>query len=124
MQDVDHRGIVLTEQVDIDWLRNLNPQRFMKFIKFTIDPNSEKVCVGMEAHRNGGSVLGNGTSDYVNTLYGGNLFYDTNIVEWESGLNVRHNIKIGLEANQNPRFLTDKDTIERLERILRIWVNY
>ena len=125
--DIDSRGILLTKQVDLDWLKQQEPQFFQEYIKFIIDINSREVCVGMKVHRDGCSMLSNPRAtkvEYIdNSVYGGNLFYEASSVVWESGLNMRYNIK-NKTLGKNPRILVDDKFIEELEGILRMWVEF
>jgi len=44
--NIDPRGILLTEKVDVAWLKMLKPQYFKDFIKFDILPEENKVFLG------------------------------------------------------------------------------
>ena len=125
--EIDSRGILLTKPVDLDWLKQQEPQFFQEYVKFIVDVNSNEVCVGMKVHRDGCAMLSNSRAiktEYIdNNIYGGNLFYDSSSVVWESGLNMRHNIK-NKTLGKNPRILVDEKSIEKLEAILRKWVKY
>ena len=50
--EVGKLGIILTDNVDIDWLRSLTPRHFEDYVKFVVNPNTNQVCVGMQVHRN------------------------------------------------------------------------
>jgi len=120
---IDHRGTLLTNKVDIEWLRKLEPQFFERerMIKFTISLSGKRVCVGMRAHQDCSHIIGNGKINLLD-LYGGNIYYDTNEVEWQSGLNVEQNIKNIKSFSGNARFITDQKTIDILYPILKQWV--
>lgn len=116
---VDPRGVLLTSKVDIEWLKNLEPQYFGDFIKFVIYPEKEYVFVGMQIHAHANGLL-DGKANTREKLYGGNLFYDGHI-EWESGLNMFHNERMKLSPT-NYRFIEDSETISMLNKIFRKWV--
>lgn len=115
--DISNRGIILSENVDIEWLRSLNPQYFNDYIKFVIDVDNNRICVGMEIHRDCEITLGSS----LTSIYGGNLYFDGHIV-YESTLNIPHNIsQKGFRGN--PRIIVDPETTEMLDVILKSWIN-
>ena len=117
---IDPRGILLTEQIDITWLKKLEPQFFKNFIKFDILPEENKVFFGMQIHSHANGLLG-GLQETREKLYGGNLFYEPVKIVWESGLNLFHNNKLGA-THDDLRLIVDKATIQRLDVILQKWV--
>jgi len=118
---IDPRGILLTEKIDVAWLKNLEPQYFKDFIKFDILPEEDKVFFGMQIHSHTNGLLG-GTRETREKLYGGNLFYEPVNIVWESGLNLFHNDKLGA-TYRDLRVIADKSTIQMLDAVLRKWVN-
>lgn len=67
---IERRGVILTDNVDIDWLKSLEPQFFSDFIKFVVNPKTNKVCIGMSVHACCMPEMGDNKE-----LLGGNLFY-------------------------------------------------
>jgi len=117
---IDPRGILLTEKVDVEWLKKLEPQYFKDFIKFDILLEENKVFVGMQIHSHANGLLG-GSQETREKLYGGNLFYEPLKIVWESGLNLFHNNKLGA-MHSDLRIIEDKATIQLLNTVLRNWV--
>jgi len=114
--EISSRGIILTDNVNIDWLKALTPQYFSDYIKFVIDVETTRVCVGMEIHRD--CEVSFDTN--LDNLYGGNLYFDGHII-YESTLNVSKNKeKKGFRGN--PRIITDEKDIEMLNAILFSWI--
>ena len=118
--EIDIRGILLTQKVNLQWLKDLSPQHFEDFIKFVIYPEQENVFIGMQIHSHANGLL-DGKESTRQKLYGGNLFYDGH-VEWESGLNVFHNERLNLTPS-NFRFIEDKETLICLNKILNKWID-
>lgn len=115
--NINDRGIILTDNVDIDWLKKLEPQFFPDYIKFVINPESNRVCVGMEVHRDCEVNMGN-----IDDLYGGNIFFENSEVIYESTLNISHNKSIR-KFRGNPRIINDEETVQMLDAILKSWIN-
>lgn len=110
-------GVLLTDNVDPQWLRDCSPRYFDKYIKFTVDPINNQIVIGMQVHRNGKALLKADEKD----LLGGNIFFDDLHVEYESGLNEPINERIGTESD-DLRIVTDPDIIERIDNVLKSWV--
>ena len=117
--EIDIRGVLLTQKVNIDWLKELEPQHFNDFIKFVVYPDQEQVFIGMQIHSHANGLLG-GKEITRQKLYGGNLFFDGH-VEWESGLNMLHNERLNLSPS-NYRYIEDTDTLFMLNQILLKWI--
>ena len=79
----DQRGIILTDNVDLDWLNSLTPRFHSDYVKFVVDTKTNRVVVGMDVHADAQALLG----AEENTLYGGNIYKDGTIV-YSSTLNV------------------------------------
>jgi hypothetical protein len=117
---IDPRGILLTDKVDIAWLKKLEPQYFKDFIKFDILLEENKVFFGMQIHSHTNGLLG-GTAETREKLYGGNLFFEPVKIVWESGLNLFHNNKLGA-THSDLRLIEHKPTIKLLDAVLQNWV--
>ena len=124
----DQRGIILTDNVDLDWLNSLTPRFHSDYVKFVIDTKTNRVVVGMDVHADAQALLG---AD-EDTLYGGNIYRDGHIV-YSSTLNVDKSLsakkKPGLfqklfhtDNSNNPRIVTNKDIIEQINAVLFAWV--
>ena len=128
----DQRGIILTDNVDLEWINSLTPRYHKEYVKFVVDMQNNKVVIGMDVHADAEMLLG--TS--VDYLYGGNIFQDGHIV-YQSTLNVDKNIRLQHETKQkgpfgfltknkqrsdNMRIITDKETIAYINTVLLEWV--
>ena len=124
----DQRGIILTDNVDLDWLNSLTPRFHSDYVKFVVDTKTNRVVVGMDVHADAQALLG----AEENTLYGGNIYKDGTIV-YSSTLNVDKSLsakkKTGLfqrlfhsEKSDNPRIVTNKDLIDEINAVLFAWV--
>lgn len=127
---VPRQGIILTDTVDLAWLKSLEPQFYEDFIKFVVDTNTTRVCVGMDIHRDCAVLDGINVIDPDNSdnLYGGNIFFEDGHIEYSSPLNVSKNIKNHSEGvlrkkfRGNPRIISDKDDIEMINNLLKPWI--
>lgn len=121
---IDRRGLLLTEYVDMAFLKQLEPQFFRSdgYVKFVIDEKTQSVVVGMEIHRDCIEILASQRDYELNFdesgVWGGNLYYDGRIV-WTSTLNINKNIRELKKWGSNPREISDTDTIDRLTSILK-----
>lgn len=115
--NIPRYGVLLTDNVDKDWLRSCTPRYFDNYIKFTVDPINNQIVLGMQVHRNARALL---KSDETNLL-GGNIFFDDLHVEYESGLNEPVNEVVGTESD-DLRIVTNKDVIEKIDNVLKAWV--
>lgn len=107
----DRRGKILSDNVDLDDLKKIQPQFFPDFIKFVINPKINKVNVGMAVHASCLPEMGD-----KNDLIGGNIFFEDGHVVWESTLNVMK----GKEHDPaNRRIITDKESIKDFELTLK-----
>lgn len=116
-ENIPRYGVLLTDNVDADWLRSCSPRYFDDYIKFTVDPPNNKVVIGMQVHRNGRALL----ESEEDKLLGGNIFFDDLHIEYESGLNELVNQEVGTESD-DLRITTDPDVIERIDNVLKAWV--
>jgi hypothetical protein len=113
----------------MDFLRELTPKYAgTELIKFIINIKTQQVAVGMLMHVDGLELVGiDKDSDGVGIVFGGNLYYDNNFVQWSSKLNAFYNMEVyktDIKSDVNPRILLGKDKIEELEEILRLWISY
>lgn len=113
----DHRGILLTDNVDLEWLKQIEPRYFPDYVKFTIDKNTNKICVGMEVHKDC-ELCDAGKTDGI---YGGNIYFDDGHIVYSSTLNVDKNLKNG-QRPENMRIIEDEPTIEVIDSVLKAWV--
>lgn len=109
-------GIILTDNVNMDWLRQLSPRHFDDYVKFVVNPKTNKVSVGMQVHRNCAEEMGP-----EDELLGGNIFFDDSHIEYESTLNVKPNMEIG-SWGETPRVIADQDLIQKVDNVLKAWV--
>lgn len=114
--NVGKLGIVLTDNVDMEWLKTLQPRHFQDYVKFVVNPSSNQVCVGMLVHRNCCEQMGSETE-----LLGGNIFFEDGHIEYESTLNVQRNLEAG-EWGETPRVITDPGMIQQVDAVLKAWV--
>ncbi len=127
----DQRGLILTDNVDLNWLNSLTPRYHKEYVKFVVDMKNNKVAVGMDVPADA-QVLLDVPEEY---LYGGNIFSDGKIV-YQSTLNVDKNLELlkkekrigifGLFKKkphvENMRIISDKETISYINRVLFAWV--
>lgn len=125
---IDRNGLLLTHSVDIDYLKDLEPQFFENegYIKFVIDEKTESVVVGMEIHKDCIDILASQreyeTNFDTSTVWGGNLYYDGRII-WTSTLNNTKNIQLK-EWGSSPREISNSEVIDRLSVILRKKISF
>ena len=129
----DQRGVILTDNVDLEWINSLTPRYHKEYVKFVVDMKNNVVVVGMDVHADAEILLDAGTED----IYGGNIYRDGHIV-YQSTLNVDKNIRLyGDEEEQgvffglfrrnkkkpdNMRIIIDKETIDYINTVLLSWV--
>jgi hypothetical protein len=115
------RGIVLTDNVNLSWLRLVTPKFHPNYIKFVINIKTNKVCVGLDVHKDAQVIL----SDSDEPLFGGNIYFNDGSIIYESTLNVSKNIKSGWFKTHpgNPRIITDPKLIESINNVLLTWVD-
>ena len=83
----DQRGIILTNNVDLEWLNSLTPRFHSDYIKFVVDTKTNRVVVGMDVPADAQVLLGADEK----TLFGGNIYRDGTIV-YSSTLNVEKSL--------------------------------
>lgn len=126
--NIDRNGLLLTERVDMQFLKELEPQFFINegYIKFVIDEKTDSVVVGMEIHKDCIEILASRREYETNfdfePVWGGNLYYDGHIV-WTSTLNNTKNIRLR-EWGDSPRELVNKEIIARLTVILKSRIDF
>lgn len=111
----DRRGIILDKNVGLDDLKSFEPKFFPDFIKFVINPKTNKVNIGMAVHAACLPEMGD-----KDDLIGGNIFFNDGHVVWESTLNINK----GKEHDpNNRRIVVDEESIEQFNQTLKAWVN-
>ena len=115
------RGIILTDNVNLEWLRELTPMFHPNFVKFVINKENNKVAVGMNVHKDAQILLGANSEE---NIYGGNIFLKDGSIVYESTLNVDKNIKSKWFKKHpgNPRIITDPELIAEINSVLLAWV--
>ena len=113
----DNRGLVLKDNVDLEFLKNLEPQFFSDYIKFVVNLEINQVCVGMSLHAS--SLIS--VPENKDNLLGGNIFFEDGHIEYNSTLNVNINTK-NKKFKGNPRIITDQNLINRINLVLFAWV--
>lgn len=114
--EVGKLGVILTDNVNLEWLKNLSPRHFDDYVKFVVNPQTNQVCVGMQVHRNCSEQMGP-----EEELLGGNIFFDDGHIEYESTLNVKRNLDAG-KWGDTPRVITDENLIQQVDNVLKAWV--
>ncbi len=137
MNSIDHhvtdqRGIILTDNVDLEWIRKLEPRYHKEYAKFVVDMKKNKVVIGMDVHADAKMLLDSPEED----LYGGNIYFDDGHIVYQSTLNVDKNAAIAnkgpskglfgfLKRNKRPdnmRIIEDRETINYINTVLLEWV--
>ncbi len=129
----DQRGVILTDNVDLEWINSLTPRYHKEYVKFVVDMKNNIVVIGMDVHADAEILLDAGIED----IYGGNIYTDGHIV-YQSTLNVDKNLKLyGNEEEQtgflglfrkkkkrpdNMRIIIDRETIDFINTVLLSWV--
>ncbi|MCQ2752069.1 MAG: hypothetical protein MJ189_03110 [Coriobacteriales bacterium] len=112
----DNRGIILSDNVNFDFLKSITPRQMPDFIKFDVNITQNKVAVGMAVHK---------CCDIVrqgDTVYGGNIFFEDGHIVYESTLNIAKNIELE-SSGQNIREIVDEDLIEQINLVLFSWID-
>lgn len=113
---VETTHITLTDNIDLDWLRAVEPRFFDDYIKFVVNTKTNQVHVGMDVHSDC-LAFGDDEEDF----YGGNIFFDDGHIEYESTLNIAKNERVGTESD-DLRIITNPDLIEKVNAVLLSWV--
>ena len=118
----DRRGIVLEDNVDLEFLKRIEPRFNDEFCKFVVNRQTNKVCVGMDIHAQ--CPINEGDPQYV---FGGNIFFEDGHIVYESTLNIHHNMrseyfKKHRKENPNPRIIEDPELIAMIYSCLSAWV--
>ena len=113
-------GILLTDVVDMEWLRSIRPRFYGDYVKFVVDFEAEQVYVGMDFHADcvPGTIE---PKDRDRRFRGGNIFFEDGSIRYESTLNVAGNIALG-GTYEDMRVVEDAGTIARIDSVLRRWV--
>lgn len=113
-------GILLTDRVDLDWLRSVTPRFYDDYIKFVVDFDTKRVWVGMDFHAD--CVPGTiDPQDRNRRFRGGNLYFSDGSIAYESTLNVAGNIALG-GVHDDMRIIDDAETRRRVDEVLYTWV--
>lgn len=112
-------GILLTDNVDIDFLKEVSPRYHNDFIKFIVDTKNNKVVVGMDIHADGLSLIKNYD---INHVYGGNIYFENKNIVYESTLNIDKNIEQSKIDFDDPRVILDSDMIDKITPTLFSWI--
>ena len=120
--NTDRRGIILTDNVNMEYLKEITPRYSEDFCKFVVNTELNQVCVGMDIHAQCDIVQGDGSA-----VYGGNIFFEDGHIIYESTLNIRHNLKSSYfkrnrKENNNPRIIQDPDIIQIINAVLFAWI--
>ena len=110
---------MLTDNVDLEWLKGITPKYHNEFCKFIVDTKANKVIVGMDIHADGTHFTGYENMDYI---FGGNIYFNDGHVVYESTLNIDKNLKATNPNFEDPRITVDKDLIEQINSTLLRWV--
>lgn len=112
-------GILLTDNVDLSWIRSITPRYHNDFSKFIVDIKTNKVVVGMDIHADGTHFTGYDTIDFI---YGGNIYFDDGHIVYESTLNIDKNLQSAHPNFDDPRIIHDETLIEKINATLLSWV--
>jgi hypothetical protein len=115
-KNLSRLGIILTDNVDLEWLRNIEPNFHGNRVKFDVNIKLNKVAVGMDVHSNTLPEMGP-TSD----LLGGAVYTESGMLEYDSSLNIPINQKMNSHGD-TMREIIDKDTIDKINNILLSWI--
>ena len=117
--ETDSYGILLTDNVDLNWIKSITPKYHNEFSKFIVDTKTNKVVVGMDIHADGTHFTG---YENMDAIFGGNIYFDDGHIVYESTLNIDKNLKAKSPNFEDPRIILDKDLIELINSTLLSWV--
>lgn len=112
-------GILLTDNVDMSWIKSITPQYHKQFCKFIVDTKSNKVIIGMDVHADGIHYT---SYDNINYIYGGNIFFNDSHIVYESTLNIDKNLNSQNPNFDDPRIILSSELIEKINATLLSWV--
>ncbi|MEG1831610.1 MAG: hypothetical protein RR204_07335, partial [Raoultibacter sp.] len=113
---LDRLGIILTDNIDLEWLQNIEPNFHGNRVKFDVNISLNKVAVGMDVHSNTLPEMGS-----IDQLLGGFIYTKTGMLEYESTLNIPTNEQLGSHGD-TMREIVDADTIAAINNVLLSWV--
>ena len=114
------KGILLTDVVDMEWIKSVTPRFYNDYIKFVVDFELEYLYVGMDFHAD--CVPGEiDPAERDRRFRGGNLYFDDGHIVYESTLNIQGNLTLG-GTFDDIRIVSDAETIERINAIFNKWV--
>lgn len=112
--------MILRDRKSLAFIKKLEPQFFEDMVKIVIDDQRQLVAVNMEMHSDLGIELyDDGSKDQ--DLYGANIFFADGTIEWSSTMNIQQNRHI--QNGTFGRVITHEPTIERLTRIVDMWID-
>ncbi len=112
-------GILLTDNVDMSWIKGISPRYHNDFAKFIVDTVANKVVIGMDIHADGTHFTG---YKNIERIYGGNIFFEDEHIVYESTLNIEKNLQLKNPNVSDPRIIVDESLIERINATLFSWV--
>lgn len=115
-KNVDKLGIVLTDNVDLEWIKNVQPQFFEGRIKFDVNLKLNKVALGMSVHSYTQKEMGDNKD-----LFGGWIYFKNGFIEYDSTLNIETNKELGTHGD-TLREIVDENLIEQINNVLFAWV--
>lgn len=117
----DIRGILLTDEVDFNWICSIDPRYEEDFCKFTVNVDTNEIVVGGGVHAYAKAFLG----DDEDVLYGGNIFFDDGHIEYTSTLNIDKNSDYErTNNNASARVLQDPEQIALVNSVLYDWIKF
>ena len=105
--------------IDLSWIKSIKPQYHKEFSKFIVDTKANKVVIGMDIHADGTHYTG---YENINSIYGGNIFFNDGHIVYESTLNIDKNLSCKNPNFEDPRIILDKEIIEIINATLLSWV--
>ena len=117
--ETDSYGILLTDNVDLSWIKSITPKYHNEFCKFIVDTKANKVVVGMDIHADGTHFTG---YENMDAIFGGNIYFNDGHIVYESTLNIDKNLSSQKPNFDDPRIILDNDLIETINGTLLSWV--
>ncbi|MDR2672418.1 MAG: hypothetical protein LBC35_03855 [Coriobacteriales bacterium] len=115
-KNINKLGIVLTDNANLEWLREIDPHYHYPDIKFDVNIKMNKVSIGMITHKCTCVEMGDNTD-----LLGGFIELETGKIRYESNLNIPLNKKLGSHGD-TLREIVDKEWIEKINTTLFSWI--
>lgn len=115
-KNISKKGIVLNDNVDLEWLNGIEPKFHGNMIKFDVNLKLNKVAVGMDLHASTQEEMGNNPD-----LLGGWIQLNNGVIEYDSTLNIPYNLKLGTHGD-TMREIVDEDLIGKINNVVFEWV--